>query len=81
MYGLDLNPRAVDNSWINLYLNALDEMGQPIYDGEGETLLDRVEFHTSDFLGYCRDRQIELDCIVGCVPQVIPRVIFSWVFT
>ncbi|KAF7126380.1 hypothetical protein RHSIM_Rhsim11G0165900 [Rhododendron simsii] len=71
VYGLDLNPRAVDNSWINLYLNALDEMGQPIYDGEGETLLDRVEFHTSDFLGYCRDRQIELDCIVGCVPQIL----------
>ncbi|KAL6501327.1 mitochondrial metal transporter [Orobanche hederae] len=71
VYGLDINPRAVKISWINLYLNALDENGQPIYDGEKKTLLDRVEFHESDLLSYCRDNQIELERIVGCIPQIL----------
>lgn len=71
VYGLDINPRAVKISWINLYLNALDEKGQPIYDGEKKTLLDRVEFHESDLLGYCRDHDIQLERIVGCIPQIL----------
>ncbi|KAI3448387.1 hypothetical protein Pfo_005052 [Paulownia fortunei] len=71
VYGLDINPRAVKISWINLYLNAFDENGQPIYDGEKKTLLDRVEFHESDLLSYCRDNQIELERIVGCIPQIL----------
>ena len=80
MYGLDINPRAVKISWINLYLNALDDNGQPFYDDEGKTLLDRVEFHESDLLAYYRDNHIELERIVGCIPQVIiiPYIIFSW---
>ncbi|XP_052206046.1 LOW QUALITY PROTEIN: methionine S-methyltransferase [Diospyros lotus] len=71
VYGLDINPRAVKISWINLYLNALDENGQPVYDEEGKTLLDRVEFHESDLLSYCRDHHIELERIVGCIPQIL----------
>ncbi|EXB36871.1 Methionine S-methyltransferase [Morus notabilis] len=71
VYGLDINPRAVKISWINLYLNALDEKGQPIYDGEKKTLLDRVEFHESDLLAYCRDNDIQLERIVGCIPQIL----------
>ncbi|CAI9770170.1 unnamed protein product [Fraxinus pennsylvanica] len=71
VYGLDINPRAVKISWINLYLNALDDSGQPIYDGEKKTLLDRVEFHESDLLSYCRDNHIELERIVGCIPQIL----------
>lgn len=71
VYGLDINPRAVKIAWINLYLNALDENGQPIYDPEGKSLLDRVEFHESDLLAYCRDNKIELERIVGCIPQVL----------
>lgn len=71
VYGLDINPRAVKISWINLYLNALDEKGQPILDSEGKTLLDRVEFHESDLLSYCRDHDIQLERIVGCIPQVL----------
>lgn len=51
-------------------MNALDESGQPIYDDEKKTLLDRVEFYESDLLGYCRDNHIELERIVGCIPQV-----------
>ena len=70
VYGLDINPRAVKISWLNLYLNAFDEKGQPVYDGENKTLLDRVEFHESDLLAYCRDNDIQLERIVGCIPQV-----------
>ncbi|KAL6297702.1 hypothetical protein ACE6H2_005844 [Prunus campanulata] len=71
VYGLDINPRAVKMSWINLYLNALDEKGQPIYDAEKKTLLDRVEFHESDLLSYCRANDIQLERIVGCIPQIL----------
>lgn len=71
VYGLDINPRAVKISWINLYLNALDDNGEPIYDGEKKTLLDRVEFHESDLLSYCRDNHMELERIVGCIPQIL----------
>ena len=73
MYGLDINPRAVKVSWINLYLNAFDENGQPIYDAENKTLLDRVEFYESDLLAYCRDHDIQLVRIVGCIPQVLSQ--------
>ncbi|KAF4360598.1 hypothetical protein F8388_017624 [Cannabis sativa] len=71
VYGLDINPRAIKISWINLYLNALDEMGQPVYDGDNKTLLDRVEFYESDLLSYCRDSGIQLERIVGCIPQIL----------
>lgn len=71
VYGLDINPRAVKISWINLYLNALDDNGQPIYDAEKKTLLDRVEFYESDLLSYCRENHIELERIVGCIPQIL----------
>ncbi|OMO65629.1 methionine S-methyltransferase-like protein [Corchorus olitorius] len=71
VYGLDINPRAVKVSWINLYMNALDEQGQPIYDEEKKTLLDRVEFHESDLLAYFRERDIQLERIVGCIPQIL----------
>ncbi|XP_023536772.1 methionine S-methyltransferase-like isoform X1 [Cucurbita pepo subsp. pepo] len=71
VYGLDINPRAVKISWINLYLNALDEKGQPILDSENRTLLDRVEFHESDLLAYCRDNDIQIERIVGCIPQIL----------
>ena len=70
VYGLDINPRAIKASWINLYLNALNEDGSPVYDHEGKTLLDRVEFHESDLLQYCRTHKISLDRVVGCIPQV-----------
>ncbi|GKE83396.1 methionine S-methyltransferase, partial [Tanacetum coccineum] len=71
VYGLDINPRAVKISWINLYLNALDENGQPVYDQDNKTLLDRVEFYESDLLSYCKDNNIELERIVGCIPQIL----------
>lgn len=68
--GLDINPRAIKAAWINLYLNALDSDGSPVLDREGKSLLDRVEFHVSDLLGYCREQNLTMDLIVGCIPQV-----------
>ncbi|OVA19148.1 Aminotransferase [Macleaya cordata] len=71
VYGLDINPRAIKVARINLYLNALDENGEPIYDEEKKSLLDRVEFHESDLLSYCRDHNLQLERIVGCIPQIL----------
>lgn len=70
VYGLDINPRAIKVARINLYLNSLDKNGFPIYDDEGKTLLERVEFHESDLLSYCREHNIILDRIIACIPQV-----------
>jgi methionine S-methyltransferase len=70
VYGLDINPRAIKVAWINLFLNALNEDGSPVLDHEGKTLLDRVEFHVSDLLAYCREHNLMLDRIIGCIPQV-----------
>lgn len=69
--GLDINPRAIKVAWINLYLNALNDDGSPVLDHEGKTLLDRVEFHVSDLLAYCREQKLTMDLIVGCIPQIL----------
>ncbi|CAI5472737.1 unnamed protein product [Closterium sp. Yama58-4] len=72
VYGLDINPRAVQVAWINLYLNALSALdGLPVRDSEGLSLLDRCEFLESDLLGALSQRGVTLDRIVGCIPQVL----------
>ena len=71
IYGVDLNPRAIVCSQLNLYLNALDDTGELIYDGEGQTLLDRVKFAESNLLEYFFSRGRPLDRIIGCIPQVL----------
>ena len=71
IYGVDINPRAVVCSQLNLYLNALDDEGNPIYDSEQKTLLDRVEFAESNLLDHFADYPKPLDRIVGCIPQVL----------
>jgi methionine S-methyltransferase len=71
IYGVDLNPRAVVCSQLNLYLNALDDAGNPIFDREGKTLLDRVKFAESDLLSYFWEHSQSLDRVIGCIPQVL----------
>ena len=51
-------------------INSLDGNGFPIYDDEGKTLLERVDFHELDLLSYCREQNIILDRIIACIPQV-----------
>ncbi|MES2615364.1 MAG: aminotransferase class I/II-fold pyridoxal phosphate-dependent enzyme [Bdellovibrionota bacterium] len=71
IYGFDINPRAIVCAKINLYLNAMNEQGNIIRDSQGKTLLDKVQFHVSDLLGYCLENKIYLDKIIGCIPQVL----------
>ena len=71
LYGLDINPRAITCARINLYLNALTPDGEPILDADGKSLIDRVEFHESDLLAWVRDRDLKLDRVIGCIPQVL----------
>jgi methionine S-methyltransferase len=71
VYGLDINPRAITCSRINLYLNGYGDDGKPSWTHEGRALDEIVEFHVSDLLGYCRDRGVVLDRVIGCIPQVL----------
>jgi methionine S-methyltransferase len=71
IYGLDFNPRAITCARINLYLNALTPDGLLIRDGDGKSLLDRVEFHESDLLAWVRRESVEVDRVIGCIPQVL----------
>ncbi|NBW81350.1 aminotransferase class I/II-fold pyridoxal phosphate-dependent enzyme, partial [bacterium] len=71
IFGLDINPRAITCARLNLVLNALDDSGTPRLDAEGRTLLDRVEFHVSDLLGFAVENSLKLDRVIGCIPQVL----------
>jgi methionine S-methyltransferase len=71
IYGVDLNPRAVVCSQLNLYLNAFDDLGEPIFDREGQILLDRVKFAESNLLEYFKSFAQPLDRVIGCIPQVL----------
>jgi methionine S-methyltransferase len=72
IYGLDINPKAILCSKINLFLNAFDTNGELKVLQDGETLLDKVEFHTSDLLShFYADPIIKFDVIIGCIPQVL----------
>ena len=71
IYGVDINPRALVCSQLNLYLNALDARGLPILDSEQQTLIERVKFAESDLLEYFANYPHPLDHIVGCIPQIL----------
>jgi methionine S-methyltransferase len=71
VYGLDINPRAITCARINLYLNAYDENGKSTWQYGGQNLDEVVEFHVSDLFEYCRARQITIDRVIGCIPQVL----------
>lgn len=71
VYGLDINPRAIICSKINLYLNGYGLDGKPTWEHEGRTLEEVVEFHVSDLLAYCSTQKIVLDRVIGCIPQVL----------
>lgn len=69
--GLDINPRAIVASKINLFINSIDNIGDLIVDNEGSSLLDVVEFYESDLLGHFKEKSAFFDVIVGCIPQVL----------
>ncbi|WP_027003972.1 aminotransferase class I/II-fold pyridoxal phosphate-dependent enzyme [Hugenholtzia roseola] len=77
IFGLDINPRAKVCATLNLYLQALDGQGNLIVEADGKSLLDRVQFETSDLLSHLLETQAQnpktekLDVILGCIPQVL----------
>lgn len=72
IYGLDINPKAILCSKINLYLNAFDSKGNLILLEDGLSLLDKVEFQISDLLEYFyKNKTKGFDVIIGCIPQVL----------
>lgn len=58
LIGLDINPRAVVCSKLNLYLNA-------------PSLVGRVQFYVSDLLAVPQKHGWVVDRIIGCIPQVL----------
>lgn len=71
IYGLDINPKAILSSKINLYLNGFDSDGIPTWTHQGKSLDHFVEFHTSNLLEYCQKEHLFLDRVIGCIPQVL----------
>ena len=68
IYGVDINPRSIVCSQLNLYFNALDEQGQAILDPEQQSLIDRVQFTESDLLSHFFDHYLDpLDRIMWVV--------------
>jgi methionine S-methyltransferase len=72
IYGLDINPKAILCSKLNLYLNAFDRQGQLKLDQEGRSLLEKVDFQISDLLSCFFEKSVgKFDVIIGCIPQVL----------
>ncbi|CAF3537374.1 unnamed protein product [Rotaria sordida] len=73
IFGLDINPRAIICSKINLYLNVLDDQANDVKDDlNEENLIDKIEFYESDLLGYFINKEpFHFDVIFGCIPQVL----------
>lgn len=72
IYGLDINPKAILCSRLNLYLNAFNQQGEVIILEDGTTLLGKVDFKVSDLLGYFYENKTTgFDVIIGCIPQVL----------
>ena len=71
IYGLDINPRAIICARINLYLNSYDLEANPIWISGDQKLDDIIEFHVSDLFEYCRQKNLSIDRVIGCIPQVL----------
>jgi len=71
IYGLDINPRAIVCSRLNLYINAYDKNGSSVWQSGGLNLDEIVEFHVSDLFEYCRAHKLAIDRVIGCIPQVL----------
>jgi methionine S-methyltransferase len=71
IYGVDINPKAIVLSKLNLYLNALDSDGSAKTLKNGDYLIDKVIFSESNLLNFFEEEKISLDLITGCIPQVL----------
>ncbi len=71
MVGLDINPKAVTCAKLNMYLNGLDDSGNPVLLPNGQTLFDIMSFQQSDLLNAFQEKSNYFDKIIGCIPQVL----------
>jgi methionine S-methyltransferase len=71
IFGLDINPRAITCARINLFLNAYDKNGNSTWQSGGQNLDEVIEFQVSDLFDYCRQRNLSVDRVIGCIPQVL----------
>ena len=70
IYGVDINPKAIVLSKLNLFLNAFDMDGtEKVLPTE--SLFEKVVFAESNLLNYFEHNDITLDLITGCIPQVL----------
>lgn len=69
--GLDINPKAITCARLNVFLNAFDESGALIKLSNGQTLLDAVSFHESNLFSCFDKQEMQVDKIIGCIPQVL----------
>jgi methionine S-methyltransferase len=71
IFGLDINPRAILASKLNLALNGLSDDGELIIGEDELPIIDKVEFLQSDLLQELFNRELTLDRVIGCIPQVL----------
>lgn len=71
MVGLDINPKAISCSKLNLYLNGLNDEGDLVLLDNQVSLLDILSYQESDLLNVFVDKPHYFDKIIGCIPQVL----------
>ncbi|WP_196138688.1 aminotransferase class I/II-fold pyridoxal phosphate-dependent enzyme [Aliikangiella sp. G2MR2-5] len=71
IYGVDINPKAIVCARLNFYLNAYNADASARDFGRGQTIVNNIEFHESNLFGFFKEKTVEFDKIVGCIPQVL----------
>ena len=71
IYGLDINPRAITCAKLNLAFNSFENKSTVAKTYSGKSLWESVLFEESDLLSYIREKDISLDKVIGCIPQVL----------
>ncbi len=69
--GLDINPKAITCARLNVYLNAFDDEGSLKLLNDDQSLLDMVSFYESNLFSYFDNKNLTVDKIIGCIPQVL----------
>jgi len=71
IYGLDINPRAIICAKLNLAFNSFESDEKAVKTYSEKNLWESVLFEESDLLSFIRNKEIFLDKVIGCIPQVL----------
>ena len=71
IYGLDINPRAIICAKLNLAFNSFEQDGKAAKTYSGKNLWESVLFEESGLLSLIIKKEIFLDKVIGCIPQVL----------